>query len=116
MRKLIVLIITLVTLDSYGQEPYQVTVDLTATQRDKVPVTIEVPTIDTSYVEYHMAKVVPGTYSVSDFGRFVTDFEALDQEGNPMEVRPLGQAKNIYRIENANELKTIRYWVHDGGV
>ena len=38
--------------------------------------------IEEDEVEYHMAKVVPGTYSISDFGRFVVDFKAIDQEGN----------------------------------
>lgn len=96
-----------------AQEPYRVTIDLTQVQNDQVPVSIEVPPVDTTVVEYHMARVVPGTYSISDFGRFVTNFQALDSAGNALTVAPVGASRNIYRISDATRLHTISYWVHD---
>ena len=96
-----------------AQEPIKVTIDLTQSKNDQVPVTIELPKITEEVVEYHMAKIVPGTYSISDFGRFVTHFKAYDKKGNELTVDPMGSANNIYYIAKAKKLKTITYWVHD---
>jgi len=96
-----------------AQNPYKVTIDLTDVTNDQVPVTIELPKITEDVVEYHMAKVVPGTYSISDFGRFVTDFKAYDKKGREIPADPMGLARNIYRIEDAKKLRKITYRVHD---
>ena len=98
---------------AFSQEAYQVSIDLTKVENDQVPVSILVPEINEEVVEYHMAKVVPGTYSISDFGRFVTDFKALDKKGKELTVTVMGSGKNIYRIEDASKLVTISYKVHD---
>ena len=60
---------------TFAQDKYQVKIDLTAAANDQVPVEVIIPQSDDELVEYHMAKVVPGTYSISDFGRFVSDFK-----------------------------------------
>lgn len=96
-----------------AQDTINVTIDLTQEKNDQVPVTIELPKITEESVEYHMAKIVPGTYSISDFGRFVTDFRAYDKKGKELTVEPMGVAQNIYKIDNAKKLRKITYWVHD---
>jgi predicted metalloprotease with PDZ domain len=98
---------------SHAQAPYQVTIDLTEVNNDQVPVSIQVPPVQEDVVEYHMAKVVPGTYSISDFGRFVTDFKAFDKKGNALTVDVMGSGGNIFRISDAKKLTTITYNVHD---
>ena len=90
---------------------YNVTIDLTKTRADRVPVEIFLPTIEQDEVEYHMPKVVPGTYSISDFGRFIDDFKALDAEGNQLEVDNL--STNRWAIKDATRLNKITYWVED---
>jgi predicted metalloprotease with PDZ domain len=115
-RKMKIFVTTLgvlLSILSFGQESYKVSIDLTKTSNDQVPVSITVPSISSDVVEYHMAKVVPGTYSISDFGRFVTDFKAFDKKGKELKVTVMGSGKNIYRIEDANKLTTITYNVHD---
>lgn len=113
MRKVIIILTMSMTTLVFGQDPYLVTIDLSQAKGDQVPVTIELPKISEDYVEYHMAKVVPGTYSISDFGRFVTDFRAFDKKGNELTVDPMGTARNIYGISDAKKLRKITYWVHD---
>lgn len=94
-----------------AQETYQVTIDLTKVEEDKVPVEIMVPGITEDEVEYHMPKVVPGTYSISDFGRFIVDFKAFDKEGN--ELKAKNQNTNKWIISGASSLHKITYWVED---
>jgi predicted metalloprotease with PDZ domain len=105
--------ITLISLSflSHSQEKYQVTIDLTQANEDKVPVEIVVPVIESETVEYHMAKIVPGTYSISDFGRFVSDFKALDAQGNELTVNKT--TTNKWEISNAKKLSKITYWIED---
>ncbi|GAB3195341.1 putative metalloprotease with PDZ domain [Pontibacter aydingkolensis] len=90
---------------------YNFTIDLTQVKDDKVQVTLQAPQIKESTIVYNTPKIVPGTYSVSDFGRFVTDFKALDKSGNTLAVEQLDT--NRWRISNANRLARITYWVDD---
>ncbi|WP_258104849.1 peptidase M61 [Marinoscillum sp. MHG1-6] len=92
-------------------DSYKVEIDLTAAKDDKVPVTIYPPQSDSEFIEYHMSKVVPGTYSISDFGRFVTDLTATDANGNSLSVEQV--STNRWKIENSGKLTKISYLVND---
>lgn len=96
---------------AFAQDAYKVQIDLTRTTKDRVPVEVVVPTIASEEVEYHMAKIVPGTYSISDFGRFVVDFQALDSGGNELEFETT--STNRWTIKNATQLRKITYWIED---
>ncbi|MBB6612503.1 PDZ domain-containing protein [Pontibacter sp. Tf4] len=99
------------TSQANADETYKVTIDLTQVKNDKVPVTIVAPDIKQGEIVYNMPKVVPGTYSVSDFGRFVSEFTALDKNGNKLPVAKLDT--NRWQIKNADDLHQITYWVDD---
>ncbi|MCP4457651.1 MAG: peptidase M61 [Cytophagales bacterium] len=96
-----------------AQEPYKVAIDLTKVKGDKVKVVIDLPGISQNYIEYHMARSVPGTYDISNFGRFVKDFKAFDNAGEELASDPMGVGRNIYGISNASGLSRISYWVED---
>jgi predicted metalloprotease with PDZ domain len=113
MKFLLSLSSVCVALLAWSQQPYQVRIDLTQASNDQVPVEVIVPEITSDEVEYHMAKVVPGTYSISDFGRFVTDFKAFDKKGKELKVNVMGAGRNIYQIQDAKKLSSISYKVHD---
>ncbi|MEQ8473552.1 MAG: PDZ domain-containing protein [Marinoscillum sp.] len=104
-------LMTAVGFVSYAQSNYKVQIDLTATADDKVPVTVFTPPSDSAFVEYHMAKIVPGTYSISDFGRFVSEFKAFDQEGNELPVDSI--STNKWKITNGGRLHNITYKIDD---
>ncbi|MCX2741644.1 M61 family metallopeptidase [Pontibacter anaerobius] len=90
---------------------YNVTVDLKNVQDDKVQVTVQAPEIKQNEVVYNMPKIVPGTYSVSDFGKFVTDFKAYAKNGDTLAVEKLDT--NRWRVSNATRLARVTYWVDD---
>ncbi len=113
---LVVLFSALASLPLKGNNPvrankYQCTINLTDVQDDKVPVTITVPPVAGDSVEFHMPKIVPGTYSISDFGRFVSDFKAYNQAGEELPVQRLSD--NRWLITGASTLHTISYWIED---
>ena len=110
-RFLIPLLAIILAFTATAQDKYQVNIDLTKAKKDRLPVEVNVPEISEDEVEYHMPKIVPGTYSISDFGRFVLDFKAMDEDGNFLEVDNI--STNRWVIKGATKLKKITYWVED---
>lgn len=90
---------------------YNVTVDLANAQNDRVQVTVQAPAITRNDIVYNMPKIVPGTYSVSDFGKFVNNFKAYNAKGDTLAVERLDT--NRWKISNATQLDRITYWVDD---
>jgi predicted metalloprotease with PDZ domain len=60
-----------------AQDKYQYTVDLTKTANDELTVTLLTPKVNTASIIFYMPKIVPGTYTNSDFGKFVKNVKAL---------------------------------------
>ena len=90
---------------------YQYTVDLTQVVDDKVFVELLSPKITESEVKFYLPKIVPGTYAIADYGRFVSDFKALDKKGKDLPHERVDD--NTWTIKNASRLQKITYWVSD---
>jgi predicted metalloprotease with PDZ domain len=99
------------TNDLAVQTPIVTTLDLTKVDNDKVPVTINPGRFTVEKVTYRLPRVVQGTYSVSDFGKYVDSFKALDYEGNELEATKVDT--NTWEITNAQKLDKVTYLVND---
>ena len=86
-------------------------IDLTQVVDDKVPVIIKPDGFKKDTVIYRMPKVIPGTYTISDFGNFIEEFKAFNREGEELEVNHTDE--NSWVITNATELDKITYLVND---
>ncbi|WP_062058552.1 peptidase M61 [Aquimarina longa] len=91
--------------------PIATAIDLTQVKDDKIPVTIDPGRFVQDTVKYYIPKVVQGTYSVSDFGKFIDDFKAFDYKGNELISKKEGV--NTWLISNAKQLDKITYLVND---
>lgn len=91
--------------------PIETALDLTAVVDDKVPVTINPGRFTIETVTYRLPRVVQGTYSVSDFGKYVDDFKALDYDGNELIVNKVDT--NTWTITDATKLDKLQYYVND---
>ena len=91
--------------------PIDTQINLTQVLNDKVPVTINPGRFTTETVTYHLPRVVQGTYSVSDFGKYVDDFKAYDYKGNELSFKKTDT--NTWIIDNAVNLDYISYYVND---
>jgi len=58
---------------------------------------------------YHLPKTVPGTYATLDYGRFVTDFAAVDAQGKVLKVKNKGN--NSWEVSGSAAPVTVRYSV-----
>ena len=89
----------------------ETSIDLTKVTDDKAPVVINPGRFTEETVTYRLPKVVQGTYSVSDFGKYVDDFKAFDYKGVEMVTSKLDT--NSWTIANATNLDYITYNVND---
>jgi len=99
------------TNDLAISNPIVTKIDLTKVVEDKAPVTINPGKFTIETVTYRLPKVVQGTYSVSDFGKYVDDFKAVDYDGNELTVSK--SDTNTWVINDATKLDYIIYNVND---
>jgi predicted metalloprotease with PDZ domain len=90
---------------------YKYTVDLTNVVNDQVYVELIPPAIREKEIVFYFPKIVPGTYAIADYGRYVKNLKALDKKGKELPVEKVEE--NAWRIKNANKLSKISYWVDD---
>ncbi|MFD1061764.1 peptidase M61 [Winogradskyella litorisediminis] len=97
--------------DLATSNPIVTSLDLTKVDNDRVPVTINPGRFTTETVTYRLPKVVQGTYSIADYGKYVDDFKALDYNGNALAFTKVDE--NTWTITDASKLDKITYLVND---
>ncbi|SED23444.1 Predicted metalloprotease, contains C-terminal PDZ domain [Tenacibaculum sp. MAR_2009_124] len=93
------------------KNPIETTLDLTKVENDKLPVTVNPGRFTTEKVIYRLPRVVQGTYSVSDFGKYIDNLKAIDYNGNELQVTKVDA--NTWEINNATKLDKVTYLVND---
>lgn len=101
----------MLSLTSIAQDGYRYFVNLNNIENDELIVALSTPKVTTDRVQFHMPKIVPGTYEIYDFGRFISDFRAEDSLGNKLVHSKLDD--NRYEIRDAKKLARITYKVED---
>jgi len=96
-----------------GQGKYNYSVDLNTINDDQLKIELKTPVIPKSkkVIKFHLPKLVPGTYSIYDFGRFVSDFKAYNKKGKLLKVTH--PDPNTWVIKKAHKLAKITYTVDD---
>ncbi|MBL7858413.1 MAG: peptidase M61 [Cyclobacteriaceae bacterium] len=102
---------SLVFAQAKKESGYHYTVDLTKVVDDKVYVELTPPPIKGNVITFYLPKIVPGTYAIEDYGRFISEFTALDKKGIKLPVEKTDD--NSWKISNASKLAKITYWVED---
>lgn len=88
----------------------QMALDLNTVKDAKLMVTVTPPVITTKKITYYVPKIIPGTYSEDDYGRFIDDFKAYDKKGNLLAVAKMDE--NSWIINNSKALAKITYYVN----
>jgi predicted metalloprotease with PDZ domain len=97
--------------DLATSNPIEASFSLLNITNDKVPVVINPGRFTTQTEIFRIPKVVQGTYSVSDFGKYIENFAALDYQGKELTTTRLDD--NSWSIANATQLDKITYDVND---
>lgn len=119
MRKIFIAVVAVAFLGSCATSKVasnkknliEVGIDLNTVVDDKVQVTVNPQKVKENSVVYQLPAIVPGTYVISDYGEFVSDFKAFDYDGNELAVQKLDT--NSWQINDAKKMDKISYWVDD---
>lgn len=90
---------------------YKFTIDLVNVSNDQVKVELITPAIQSDSIAYYLPKIIPGTYSEDDYGRYIEQFHAYDKKGNELTVSK--RDVNSWVIRNAKNLYRLSYLVND---
>jgi predicted metalloprotease with PDZ domain len=93
------------------KEDIKVGIDLIDVKDDKVKVTVKSPKFTIDKITYSIPKIVPGTYSEDNYGKYIDDFKAFDTKGTALAVTKTDD--NTWSISNAKSLASISYLVND---
>ena len=99
------------TMSKPAMEKVAVAIDLNNVKEDKVMVVVTSPKISLDEVTYSVPKIVPGTYSIDDYGKYIEDFKAFDSKGTLLSTTKTDE--NTWTIKNAKTLAKITYLVND---
>ncbi len=88
---------------------YDVTVDTSFRERFLVEATLQSLSADT--LDFYFPIWAPGAYDIVNFGAYVSDFTATDQNGHPLKV--LRGDTNTFHIVGATDRMSISYVVDD---
>ncbi len=99
------------TIKIFADADYHYSVDLTKASNDKLTVTLTPPDINENEIVFMFPAMVPGTYDVYDFGRFVSNFKVKGKNGIIINIQLLD--KNSYKLSPANLIEQISYDVED---
>lgn len=90
---------------------YHYHVDLTDVVNDRIKIEVTPPVVKEKQVTFFMPKIIPGTYAIADYGRYVNHFTAYDKHGVKLPVTRTDT--NRWDIQQANRLARITYSVDD---
>ena len=88
-----------------------VELDLRKVENDQLSVKVDPLTSFEGEVIFYLPKIIPGTYEISDFGRFVSNLVAYDYNDKKLYVEQL--TTNSWRIPNGKKLNSLIYNVDD---
>jgi predicted metalloprotease with PDZ domain len=94
----------------FAGNDYQYSIDLNTVTGNKIQVTLIPPDINQDEIIFRLPRMVPGTYHIYDFGRFITEFNAYDNSGSELSVSRLDS--NSWKISGKNIAK-ITYFAEE---
>jgi len=94
-----------------NQPRYKYQVDLNQIQRDRFHVELLCEDFGQDTLVFHFPRIIPGTYSEADYGKYIHKLKAYDVDDQSIKVKR--KNKNSFMITPANQIKSISYWVSD---
>ncbi len=98
-------------LTTADKAPIAVDIDLVNVRNDRVLVTIDPGQFTEEEVIFNIPKIVPGTYSVDNYGKYVEDLMAIDYNGRALAVNKIDT--NSWLLKPAQKIDKITYYVND---
>jgi predicted metalloprotease with PDZ domain len=90
---------------------YRWSIDLSKVTDDKLQVELLAPALKQNIVFFRLPVMIPGTYAIYDFGRFVSGVKAFDSSGNELKIEKADV--NTWKIYDALKLSRLTYTADD---
>lgn len=94
-----------------GAKAIEVGIDLVNIDADRVRVKVTPPAQRDAVVTYQFPKIIPGTYAIADYGRYVEDIRAFDKKGKALNV--IRTDSNTVTVSPGRKLAYLSYLVND---
>lgn len=112
MKNILIALLMITPLVTIAQNNnYQFYVNLNEVKNDMLYVILKTPEVKTNKIIYNIPKMIPGTYSIDNFGQYITEFKAFNKNGESLNITRIDT--NRWEIDNAKSLSEITYWVED---
>ncbi|WP_316838457.1 hypothetical protein [Pedobacter gandavensis] len=93
------------------QDFTSIVLDLGNVKNDQVRVEVIPTSIKSDTITYHFASIIPGTYAIADYGRFIEDISAYDKNNERLPL--IRKDSNTVVIHKAKKLTRLSYLVND---
>ncbi|MFL1896987.1 peptidase M61 [Aquimarina sp. 2-A2] len=91
--------------------PILASIDLTTVIDDKIQVIYHPNNVSQDTLLFSFPAIIPGTYTLANYGQFVEEFTAFTKEGVHLKTEKINQ--NQWILYEAKKIDKISYWVHD---
>ncbi|MBK9283488.1 MAG: peptidase M61 [Sphingobacteriaceae bacterium] len=96
---------------SFAGNEYKYFINLKKVNDDKISVKLIPPSITENEIDFCFPAMVPGTYEVYNFGRYITNLKVTGKNGKTILVEK--KDLNCWKLSPANEISEITYEVDD---
>ncbi len=111
MRHSFLFVLLFLGFQALAQQKVSYAIQLGKISHDQLIVEVKPPALKAGPVEYCFPKIVPGTYANYDFGRYISNFKALDASGKELKITK--KSVNQYVIKEGQKIAKISYAVDD---
>jgi predicted metalloprotease with PDZ domain len=111
MKNFLITLLTFLCAYVYADGDYHYFIDLTTVKEDKLTVKLIPPDFTENETVFMFPAMVPGTYDVYNFGRFISNFKVTGKNGQTIKIDILDN--NSYKLSPANAIQEISYDVED---
>jgi len=111
MRFLIFTILFPLSVHLFSGNDYRYFINLTKVTNDKVSVKLVAPDITENEIDFCFPAMVPGTYEIYNFGRYISNLKVSGKNGAVINVTK--KDLNTYKISPASQISEITYDVDD---
>lgn len=95
----------------FADKDYHYYINLNKVVDDKVTIELTPPDITETETVLHFPAMVPGTYEVYNFGRFISNLTVTGKNGASIKIEK--QNDDSYKLSPANQIQKITYDVED---
>lgn len=111
MKNLFLILFFYLSASLFADNDYHYSVNLKIVPKDRLSVQLVLPDQTQNEIEFAFPAMVPGTYEIYDFGRFISNFKVTGKNGAVITVTKTDV--NTYKLSPASKIEKISYDVDD---